>query len=311
MRAASSPTNCLSMPTTDSRVFPSRLYDTPSGGRMRTGCENPTDSTSSPPSSAARYPTPWISRSRLYPSVTPTTMLFSSVRVSPCRDRCSRWLSGRSTTIVPLSFCNLMRGLRRCESAPFGPLTVTMLSSAMSISTAAGIVTGMFPIRDIAVLPRWTRNRSRPAQPLEDRAEDLAADSSPSCLVTGHDSLRCAYDRNSQATSDAGDVIFPGVDSQTGFADPFDLPYRRLPVRAVTEGYDELILRPFLDHTKVRDVALFPEDFRYRHEHLGRRHCRLRLPRHPGISNPGQHVADRVVDAHPSALLTVSYSIGS
>src|SRR3954447_893808 len=184
-------------------------------------------------------------------------MLFSSVRVSPWRERCSRWLSGRSTRIVPLSRCNLMRGLSRCESAPFGPLTVTVWSSSMSISTAAGIGTGRFPIRDIAILPRWTQQGVFPLQRLENGAEDLAADSSPSSLITGHDPLRRAHDRDSQTAADTGDVILPGIDSQTGFADPLDFPDRRLAIGPVAKCNDELVLGTPLDDAKVGDVALF------------------------------------------------------
>src|SRR5215212_4129185 len=202
-------------------------------------------------------------------------MLFNSVRVSPWRERCSRWLSGRSTRIVPLSRCSFMRGLSRCESAPFGPLTVTVLSSAMSISTAAGIGTGRFPIRDIAILPRWTQLGVFPLQHLEDGAEDLAADSSPSGLITGHDPLRRAHHRNPQAATDTGDVVLPGIDPQTGFAHSLDFPNRRLAIGSVAERNDQLVLGPPLDDSKVGDVALFFEDLRNRHQDLRRGHRRF------------------------------------
>src|SRR5215207_7659271 len=234
-------------------------------------------------------------------------MLFSSVRVNPWSERCSRSLSGRSTRIVPLSRCNRIRGLSRCESAPLGPLTVTVLSSAMSISTAAGIGTGRFPILDIAILPRWTPIGAFPLQHLEDGAEDLATDSSPPGLVTGHDPLRGAHHSNPQTAAYSGDVIFPCINAQTRFTDPLDFSYRRLSIGAVPERNDELILRPPLDDAKVGDIALFFEDFRYRHQDLRRRHRCFRLPGHPGIANPGQHVADRIVDTHPSALLVVPF----
>src|SRR5207247_9182449 len=82
----------------------------------------PTCNESALPCLAARYPTPTISSSTLYPSTTPRTMPARRARVNPCRARwCSRSV-GRLTTTVPSCNWSVMSGWRwRCRRS-FGPL---------------------------------------------------------------------------------------------------------------------------------------------------------------------------------------------
>jgi hypothetical protein len=74
--------------------------------------------------------------------------------------------------------------------------------------------------------------------------------------------------RNPQSALDTGDVIFPGINSQTGFTDSFDFSYRRLAICAVPQSNDKLVLWAPLNDTKVGYVALLFEDFRDRDEDL-------------------------------------------
>src|SRR5215207_549550 len=128
-----------------------------------------------------------------------------------------------------------MLGLKRCVSEPLGPLTVTVLSLPISISTAAGIDIGIFPIRDMATLPRATPVQIVSLQILKDGAEHLTADTTSPGLVAGHHTLWSADNRDSKAALHSGDIIFPGIHAQARLADPLDLLDRRLSVRAVAE----------------------------------------------------------------------------
>ena len=81
--------------------------------------------------------------------VTPTTMLLISVRVRPCRARLCRSSSGRFTSSAPSSARSTVIGEATAWlRVPFGPFTVTTLSSTVT-STPAGTGTGSLPMRDI------------------------------------------------------------------------------------------------------------------------------------------------------------------
>ena len=89
------------------------------------------------------------------PSVTPTTMLFSSDRTRPWRERLSRSSSGRSTTISPSSWRTVMGAGTSRSRVPLGPFTVTWLPS-MVTSTPEGTGIGARPMRDMVRLPYQT-----------------------------------------------------------------------------------------------------------------------------------------------------------
>src|SRR6266850_1126335 len=110
---------------------------------------------------SARYPTPLISRTRVKPLPTPSTMLATSTRVSPCRLFARRVSSRRvRTTLLPSMVMAISDSTRR-SSLPFGPSARTSPSLTWSL-TPAGRMTGILPIRDIVSLP--------------DRADHLTAD---------------------------------------------------------------------------------------------------------------------------------------
>src|SRR4029079_5507485 len=83
-----------------------------------------------------------------YPSVTPTTMLLTSVRVRPWSCLCVFCSVGRVTTRRSSSRATVMSGCSSRVSEPLGPLTVTVRPSIVT-STPDGTVMGRRPIRDI------------------------------------------------------------------------------------------------------------------------------------------------------------------
>ena len=129
----------------------------PSGGVMITGWENPRDSFRFRPCICALYPTPWISNFFSNPCVTPTTMLFTSVRHRPCRERLSFSSFGRITLTCPSSTLTSIAGFNLRLNVPFGPFTVTVCPSILT-STPAGTAIGFLPILDMLYLQRITRH---------------------------------------------------------------------------------------------------------------------------------------------------------
>src|ERR1700676_4840296 len=163
MSAATWPTRSLSIPLTMILVAEGTSKVTPSGAVTLTGWENPRASSSADgPLGMARYPTPTISSSLENPSVTPATMLATNDRVRPCRARFWRWSSGRSSTRTSPSWRMLMAAGTARASSPWGPLTVTVLSSPTATDTPDGTVIGERPTRDIS---GYLRQRDRPWWP--------------------------------------------------------------------------------------------------------------------------------------------------
>src|SRR5208337_441202 len=96
---------------------------------------------------------PTISSSLVQPLVTPSTALLTSARASPCTAACAS--SGRNATRLP-SFCSIvMPDGRDVSSLPFGPWTITVLPSILTV-TPFGIAIGFFPIRDIGQLSAFS-----------------------------------------------------------------------------------------------------------------------------------------------------------
>jgi hypothetical protein len=91
---------------------------------------------------------PMISSSFEKPSVTPTTMLLTRVRVRPCSERFCRSSFGRSTMSCDSSWRTVMAPGMPRERVPFGPFTVTCAPS-MATSTPPGTAMGALPIRDM------------------------------------------------------------------------------------------------------------------------------------------------------------------
>src|SRR3954447_21382455 len=157
------------------------------------------------PRSAARQPTPWISRRLEKPSVTPVTMFAISERVSPCSARCSPRSVGRVTTTSPSFFSTVMsRGLRS-SSDPRGPVTRTT-SGSMETSTPVGSGIGCFPMRLTGT-----------ASP--DVRDDFAADARSASLVAGHHAPRGGQDRGAHSAQHLRYLRVVHVGAATGLRD--------------------------------------------------------------------------------------------
>jgi len=80
-------------------------------------------------------------------------MLWISVLVRPCKDFIFFKSLGLLTVIsAPSTLISISEG-STLSSVPLGPFTVTLLFSATSTVTPAGIAIGILPIRDMPVPP--------------------------------------------------------------------------------------------------------------------------------------------------------------
>ena len=152
MFAATCPTNCLSIPSTEILVFPSTLKVIPSTASISTGCEYPKDKVNPFPLACTLYPTPTNSNPLENPSLTPTIILFKFALVVPWRALILGKSFGLSNVISLPSIFTLISLLNSLTNCPFGPFTVKVWPSCLT-STPAGIVIGLLPILDIVYPP--------------------------------------------------------------------------------------------------------------------------------------------------------------
>src|SRR3954469_11559389 len=198
------------------------------------------------PRSAAREPTPWISRRFWKPSVTPVTMFAISERVRPCRARCSPRSVGRVTTTSPSFFSTTMsRGLRS-SSDPRGPLTRTT-SGSIETSTPVGSGIGCFPMRLIA-----------PGSP--DVGDDLAADARAAGLVAGHHAPRRGQDRGAHAAEHLRDLGVVHVGASAGLRDALHAGDDGRAVLRVLQADAQHLADPGRLVAVLLDVALLAQD---------------------------------------------------
>src|SRR4051794_7845097 len=194
-----------------------------------------------------------ISSSLAKPSVTPTTMFDTSVRLRPCSERFSRSSSGRSTSRVatppsPASLRTVIApGMVRLR-VPFGPFTVTSAPS-MVTSTPAGRLIGVLPMRDMR-------------GSLPDVAEDFAADLALARLTVGHQPLAGGQDGHPEATEDARHAVALAVDPQAGGGDAPQAGNGAGPVGGVLhrDGQHVARARGGRGDGEPGDVALLLED---------------------------------------------------
>src|SRR5215467_9473418 len=141
MLAATSPTCCLSIPSTTSLVGVFTRRVTPSGGLTGTGWLKPSENSTPLPLACTRYPTPTISSVLLYPSVTPVTMLATRERDRPCSARTLPSSLGLVTVMTPSERLTSIGSATSSDSVPLGPLTDTERPSIVT-STPFGTTTG-------------------------------------------------------------------------------------------------------------------------------------------------------------------------
>src|SRR6186713_927666 len=113
-------------------------------------------------------------------------MFATSVRLRPCSARCRGSSLGRLTVSSPFASANEMSSLKVRFSSPFGPFTLTVLPSMVTV-TPAGTATGLRPIRDMSCAP------------LPDEGDELAAEIGRPRLAVGHQTPRGRDDRHAEA----------------------------------------------------------------------------------------------------------------
>ena len=127
------------------------------------------------------------------PSVTPSTMLATSVRVSPCSARFCRVVGPLDDAASPSCCATVMSAGRRCwSSSPFGPFTVTVWPAMSTVDARGQGDRGSFRCGSLQVSTRRSRALRRRC-----RAARLAV---------GHEALAGGQDRDAQAAEHARDV---------------------------------------------------------------------------------------------------------
>src|SRR5215475_4594446 len=134
-------------------------------------------------------------------------MLATSARSVPCSAPASAF-AALNLSSSPF-FSIVTSGPKVRDSVPSGPFTE--ISPAASVtSTFGGSLTGLLPIRDMAL------------SALRDDAEDFAADTRGARLAVRHHAVRCGYDRDAEPVHHRRDVVLALVDAEPRLADALD-----------------------------------------------------------------------------------------
>src|SRR5215831_13749359 len=211
---------------------------------------------------------------------------------SPCSARTCPSSLGRVTVMTPSLWDTSMGSATSSESFPLGPVTVTSRPS-MVTSTPPGIVTGIRPIRDIAV--------SSP-----DVGEDFPAYATLDRLLVGHQAAGGGDDGDAKPAEHPRQVVLFRVHAQTGLGHPLEARDRPLTGRPVLEQDHEVLADLGILHAPAGDVALLLEDLRDVDLDRGAGHAHGVVVCGVGVAQTGQHVCDRVGHRHGlMALLAV------
>src|SRR6185437_13513391 len=141
---------------------------------------------------------PWISSLVWNPWVTPTTRLFTSVRLMP-HMAAARSMSLCGVTAMPSAPTRTSTsGTSVTLSSPLGPFTETVWPLTEAV-TPFGSGTGFLPIRDMACS-------------LEHLAEDFAADIGLTGVAVGHHALGRGDDRHAETLAMRLQILHRGVD---------------------------------------------------------------------------------------------------
>src|SRR5215471_472055 len=211
-------------------------------------------------------------------------MFATSVRDRPCSARTLPSSLGLVTVMTPSPLVTSMGSFTSTESCPLGPLTVTS-RPLMVTSTPLGIVTGIRPIRDIAV-------------PLPDVGEDFPAYAAPDRLLVGHQATRGGDDGDAQAAEHPRQVVLLRVHAQPRLGHPLEARDRALTGRPVLERDHEVLADLGILDPPAGDVALLLEDLRDVNLDRGAGHAHGVVVCRVGVAQTGQHVCDRIGHRH-------------
>src|SRR4051812_732741 len=150
-------------------------------------------------------------------------------------------------------------GLRSSRfSSPLGPLTATFWPFAVTV-TPAGMVIGIFPIRDISIVP------------LPDAADEFAADALLFGGPVGHDATARGEDGDAEAIHGGRDFFGADVLAEAGLRNALESRDRVHLVLVVLQGdADRVVALLVLHHPVALDEAFGLEDFSEVDLELGR-----------------------------------------
>src|SRR5580658_8953643 len=258
---------------------------------------------------------PTISRSLVQPLVTPSTALLTSARARPCTAACAS--SGRIATRLP-SFCSIvMPDGRGVSSLPFGPWTITVLPSILTV-TPFGIAIGFFPIRDIRSalsllalgfqhFAVWhTAFAEAPAAgpgPLPNIAKQFAAEALPARLASCHHAFRRGQDVDPEATEHPRNLGAAHIDAAARTRHARQIRNHRLIVVAILQIHAQDLVAFFFRRLEVRDIALFLQNAGNLRFQLGGGYVHFLVPRAYRVADARQHVCDRIGQPHRLLLL--------
>src|SRR5579864_9020022 len=168
---------------------------------------------------------------------------------------------------------------------PFGPWT-SMASAAICTFTPAGIGIGFLPIRDMA---------------LPNLAQEFAAHAFFAGGLAGHDSARRGKNGNAHAANDRANAGLADVAAAAGARNALQIRQHAALVAGVAEKHAQDFLLVLVHHFVGGNVALFLQDTRDFDFHLRRWQIDARMARADGITNPREHVSNRV-GGHLSSL---------
>src|SRR5215831_1277047 len=203
---------------------------------------------------------------------------------SPCSARTLPSSLGLVTVMTPSLWDTWMGSATSSESLPLGPVTVTS-RPLMVTSTPLGIVTGIRPIRDIAV--------SSP-----DVGEDFPAYATLDRLPVGQQATGGGNDGDAEPAEHPGQVVLFRVHAQPGLGHPLEARDRPLTGGPVLERDHEVLADLGILHAPAGDVALLLEDLRDVDLDRGAGHAHGVVVCGVGVAQTGQHVCDRVGHCH-------------
>src|SRR4051794_29303482 len=230
-----------------------------------------------------------MSSERWKPTVTPCTMLATSVRVRPWSWRARRESLGRSTVMMPLSMVTFISRSSFWSTLPLGPSTCTRPGCAVTL-TLSGILMGSLPMRDMCVS-------------LPDGGDELAAEVLLARVAIDEHALGSGEDGDPEAVHHLGDVAVLDVAAQARLRLPLDVADGRPLLFVVLEDDVE---RP------LGAVALGVGDFAneaFVAKHFGDLLLQLRggkielfQPRALRVADAGQEIGDWIGHAHMKLL---------
>src|SRR5215472_4034326 len=166
---------------------------------------------------------------------------------------------------------------------PLGPCTTTLLPLTSNF-TPCGSGIGLFPIRDILLIPSSAQHKlaarsCAPSARSPHFAQQLAAQALLAGLASSHHSLGRREDVDTQPTQHAGNLVAAHVDPAAGTGDALQIGDRSIVVRTVFQVNAQDFSALFLRRLKVGDVAFFLQNARNLQLQLGSRDIELRVTR--------------------------------